>query len=210
MQAVYNRTRLTGVEDVAVTTHDFYAPDAGDFTDAWMDAIAAQYGTFWQGLLTGSWLSSRCTLKELRFYDDYNGDGTPGTVDRVVPMTQTAGSLQMVPPQIACSITELLGPGSRRHWGRFYLPGMSQNALDADGAWAPTFVTAVANGADTLYDAWTTVDYYPGVWVGSGTLFPTPPGDCAPVREIRVDNIPDVIRRRRYEAVTQRETRAIT
>lgn len=204
MQAVYQRTRITGIEDVAVTTHDFWAPGAGDFTTAWMDAISTAFDVFIQGQHTGLNLAQQCRMTSCRFYDDYNGDGTPGEVDYIVTHTQTGGATQMLPPQVACSITELLGPDSRRHWGRFYLPGLSSNTLAADGSFVSGSVTAIADAAEVLYDAWTTADYHPIVWVAG-----TPGFNPVQVVQIRVDSIPDIIRRRRYQDVNLRVTRNI-
>jgi hypothetical protein len=202
MQAQYLRSRITGVEDVAVTTHDFYAPDAGDFTTAWMDTIGSQFETFWS---TGGF-SVACRLHQIRFYDDYNGDGTPGEADYVKAYTTPGGSSgAMLPPQVACSVTELLGPDSRKHWGRFYVPGMSINALDNDGTFNATFVNQCAGAANVLYDAWTTADYTPIVWVAG-----TPGFNPVPVKQVRVDNIPDIIRRRRYQSVSLRVTHDVT
>jgi hypothetical protein len=205
MQAVYTRTRVTGTEDVAVTTHDFYSQAATTFDEAWMTAITDAWKTFLP--IDVGFFSSRCTCKELRFYNGYNGDGSPGEVDRVEVIAENLGSgSAMLPPQIACSVTELLGSESRRHWGRFYLPGPDIGAIAADGSYSTAMVNAVATKAETLYDAWTTADYHPIVWVGRA---PAGASGHAQVTEIRVDSIPDVVRRRRYEDINLRVTKQI-
>jgi hypothetical protein len=206
MKAIYTRARTTGLEDVAVTTHDFHAPNFDDFTDAQCSAIGDQYANFWNDI--NSFLSPQISLLELRFYKGYNGDGSPGDVDFVQPKgLQGAAGTVALPPQVACSITEILGAESRRHWGRFYLPGFGANALAVDGSWTPQMVTLVADQAAILYNAWTTAEVFPIVWVGRA---PAGASGFAQVTEIRVDNIPDVIRRRRFEDVSIRETRAIS
>jgi len=204
MQVVYERLRVTGTEDVAITTHDFWAPGASDFTTSWMDTIAADFTTHFITGLTAR-LSQKLKVREFRFYDDYNGDGTPGEVDYVKGSTATGGSAAaMLPPQVACSVTELLGPDSRRHWGRFYLPGLSSNNLELDGTYNTAAVDAIAAAANSCYDAWATASYYPIVWVAG-----VPGFNPVPVVEVRVDNIPDIIRRRRYQSISYRVTNAV-
>lgn len=203
MQVVYGRTRVTGTEDVAVTTHDFWSESAGDFTTAWMDSIALAFLTMF---VSGGVAHQRCVLREIRFYDDYDGDGSPGEVDYVKGYTNTGAvsSGAMLPPQVACSVTELLGPDSRKHWGRFYLPGIPASALELDGTYSATYVNSLAGLVNTMYDAWSTADYYPVVFVHG------PPGfNPTRVTEVRVDNIPDIIRRRRYEQATLRVTNSV-
>jgi hypothetical protein len=205
MKAIYTRARLTGLEDVAVTTHDFHAPNFDDFTDDQCRLIGDQYEGFW--IRINPFIANSYVLLETRFYKGYNGDGSPGEVDLVHPSGENGAAVAgACPPQIACSVTEILGAESRRHWGRFYLPGPAVSSLATDGSWSPDFVTAVANEAKVMYDAWTTSDVFPIVWVGRA---PGGASGFAQVTEIRVDNIPDVIRRRRFEDVSQRETRPI-
>jgi hypothetical protein len=206
MKAVYTRQRVTGLEDVAITTHDFHAPNQDDFTDAQLDSIGGRFESFWA--LLSPLLGTSISLLELRFYRGYNGDGSPGDVDRTLLVDQAGtATLGMCPPQIACSVTEILGAESRRHWGRFYLPGFAVSNLVADGSWAPSFVAQVADQAAGLYNDWTTAEVFPIVWVGRA---PAGASGFAQVTEIRVDSIPDVIRRRRYEDINVRETRPIS
>jgi hypothetical protein len=206
MKAVYTRARVTGLEDVAITTHDFHAPNFDDFTDAQCAAIGDQYANFWNDI--GTLLTANISLLELRFYKGYNGDGSPGEVDFVQPKALAGLSANAaLPPQVACSITEILGAESRRHWGRFYLPGLATHTLATDGSWLPAHVVTIADQAAILYNAWTTTEVQPIVWVGRA---PAGASGFAAVTEIRVDNIPDVIRRRRFEDVSQRETRPIS
>jgi hypothetical protein len=206
MKAVYSRSRLTGLEDVAITTHDFHAPNQDDFTDAQLEAIGSELASFWTAI--GTFLAPTYTLVETRFYRGYNGDGSPGEVDLVQVHEIAGGGVgSALPPQIACSITEILGAESRRHWGRFYLPGFNVGSVAADGSWAGSTVTNVATSAQNMYNLWTTAEVFPIVWVGRA---PGGASGFAQVTEIRVDNIPDVIRRRRFEDVSQRETRPIS
>jgi len=233
IKAVYTRTRASGAEDVAITTHDLAFAGANDRpNNAQMDAMAAPYITFWNAIKTVAsvGISSRCTLTELRFYTGYDGDGSPGQVDYVktYPLPGSDSSAGMLPAQVACTVTELTD--SRRHWGRFYLPGLSYNGLDVDGTLKSAMVTAMANAAETLYKAWGALtDVTPIVWTRSSHpieylgvapprwrpswIYPAGTTYSAPaalaVQSIRVDEILDIQRRRRFESTMNRQTRQL-
>jgi hypothetical protein len=200
MKASYSRTRSSGTEDVATTSHDFYADALTDFSTGAMDAIGDAFLAMWT-YSPNNVFAPQCHLRELRFYDDYNGDGTPGEADYIKTYDLAGGNpAPMCPPQVACSVTERPTEGGRKHWGRFYLPGISVGALKSDGSLDGTYQAALASALNTMYDAWKTVDYYPIVW--SRATIPGPARIA--VQKIQVDDILDVIRRRRYESVTSR------
>src|SRR4029450_2913804 len=110
IQAVYRRTRVSGAEDVAVTTHDLWYAQTDDPTDAQCNSAAAEFITFWTDLCnaTSGIISAQTTLIELRFYKGYDGDGSPGEVDLVKTYSQSGlVSGNMCPPQVACTVTEM-------------------------------------------------------------------------------------------------------
>lgn len=205
MQAVFQRTRVLGAEDVAVCTFDLFHDTATDFPVAEIVAVGDAFVTFWINI-RNDFYTDNVLLRELRFYDDYNGDGSPGLVDVIRPVG-LAGAAPgvMCPPQVAISVTEMLGPGSRRSWGRFYLPSPAVSVLADDGTLAAARVDQLANEVETLYDAWRAGDRRPVVWVSPGTG----PPDAVTVQQIRVDEILDVQRRRRWESTQIRQTRTI-
>jgi hypothetical protein len=203
MKAVYWRTATLGVEDVAVTTHDFWRDP--DPNEAYADTVAAAFHGAWVDI--GASIPSQVSLKELRFYFGYNFDRTPGEVDYIksysVPGLNTSG---MLPPQCSCSVTEMVTTGglSRRHWGRFYLPGLAKDRVTADGRWTSIGVNDVADAYEVMYD--TLRDGTNGPVVGH--LTPTV-GAHSMVDSIRVDDIVDIIRRRRWDAVGLRVTKPV-
>jgi hypothetical protein len=233
MKCVYSRSRTAGTEDVAVTTHDLYWAGTGDGTDALCDQIADKYSTFWTALNssspTPSVIANNVTLVEYRFYRGYNGDGTPGAVDYVKTVSSPGTSTSsMLPPQIATTITELTD--ERRHWGRFYLPGLSLEALADDGSMSNAAITKIINAAETMYEAWGAItDVTPIVWTRTSHpisynamapprwrptwLFPSGTSYSAPaalaVQSIRIDEILDTQRRRRWESAQLRVTRQL-
>lgn len=228
MKAVYTRTRTAGAEDVAVTTHDLWQ-DADTWTDGQCDTVAAAFNTFWT-TIKATMISTSCKLSELRFYKGYDGDGSPGAVDYIKTYSSAGTAGISCPPQVACTVTELTD--SRRHWGRFYIPGISINLLDVDGSLTSSGVTAVANAAKTMYNAWGAmsgpvtpivwsrsshpIEYaaaaaprWRGSFVTGGAGHVWGPANAVSVQAIRVDEILDVQRPRRYESTQIRNTQQL-
>jgi hypothetical protein len=144
-----------------------------------------------------------------------------------IPGTATGDAL---PPQIACSVTELTD--ARKHWGRFYLPGFGEADNNPTGTLANLAQITIANEAKVLYDRWNAMtDTNAVVWgrITAQSQYNSPivpdrpfPSWFAPpppvttlvtgayaVQKIRVDELWDVIRRRRYQSALVRETRAL-
>jgi hypothetical protein len=215
MKAVYARTRTGAGEDVAVTTHDFYKTGS-DFTGGEVTTIAGHWDTFWTAIKTVG-ISTNCTLTELRFYNGYNGDGTPGEADFIFARSAAGGaSGAMLPPQVACSVTERTP--YRRHWGRYYLPGIAAAVLNNDGTLINSWKTTLIDQAKIFYDAINAMpDIQNTVWGRTGVILNSILGSTTdlsiphpwPVLYLRVDEILDVVRRRRYETVTSRLERTL-
>jgi hypothetical protein len=216
LHMVYSRTRATGVEeDNALTTHHFYSA-----ASQWPDAAPANYETA-ETVISAFWTAmqpvyaNNFKVAEYRWYreDDLNPPwGPPARVTaKNIPGTDSSGA--MLPPQVAIAVTEYTGYEERenqrtiRHWGRFYLPAPSTGILADDGSIAATWVTFIANAVDTMYAGLTASGLVPSVRItGYGAEAPEQQG-WVPVKSIRVDNLFDTIRRRRYESVTLREMR---
>jgi hypothetical protein len=220
LQVVYQRTRVTGAaQDVAVTTHDFVIDDA-----SWpaaaphnYETLESDWATFYNALVGAapSVIGANTKPIEYRWYREDDGELPWGDPARVTTLTGFTGAGNQCPPQVACTVTEIVS--SRRHWGRFYLPGISAARLSADGSLTNATVTLIANAAETLYEAWSTRGVRPVVLgktpVGSGSILGEEISDALfayEVTEIRVDDILDVQRSRRYEQPNLRETRVIT
>lgn len=228
LKAIYQRNRVAGAEDVAVTTHDLYH-DSAEWSDAEMDAAMLALSNFWGAIMTQV-IAPACKLMEIRAYAGYDGDGSPGQVDRIY-QDQRAGSRAgaMCPPQVACTVTEITD--DRRHWGRFYIPGISSGVLAADGTLTLAAQGIIADAAEDLYVAWGSAPdaQTPVVWSRSSRpvqyLVIAPPrwrpswmgGDpptwsppeALSVQAVRVDEVLDVQRPRRYESTQSRLTRQL-
>jgi hypothetical protein len=185
--------------DTAITTHHFEVPITPP-TQADLDAFRSAWGAFW--LAIRGQISNNLTQNETRFYNVPPGPnpvvGDPIDVDiEDEPGTATS---QRLPPQVAISVTE--ETAIRRRWGRFYLPGLTEAAVNAEGRVETGTVDTIANAAHTMYEAMRT----------SGREFAVhrrTDGSYQLVRQIRVDNVFDIIRRRRHSVTTYRSIQSI-
>ena len=96
------------------------------------------------------------------------------------------------PAQVAASIT--LKTGFPRHWGRFYLPHYGK-ALDANGRFTAADVEDMSDAVSALFDAMGGHGFLPVVPIGQ--IDKVPFHALQGVQDVQVDDIPDVIRRRR-------------
>lgn len=105
-----------------------------------------------------------------------------------------------LPPQVSCCVTE--ETASRRHWGRFYLPTPGGSVSATNGRFSNAEVDAVGQAASTMYAVMYGGQYIPVVpttW--SGKSKSTPGAATRTLQNVlanHVDDVPDIIRRRRY------------
>jgi hypothetical protein len=108
-----------------------------------------------------------------------------------------------MPFQVALSVTERTS--IPKHWGRFYLPGFQAQAMETatgTGRWGSTTQATVANATATLYEDLASSGLVPVVVQVQRDKVYAPALNT--VTEIVVDDIPDVIRRRRPKQVISR------
>lgn len=207
VQLVFTRATPTGTtEDVAVCSLNLL-----NFTDAAIDsswttadyvAAEARLNTFWTSVKTefpDELVLSQYRWYRMRFADpmtDLKRFADSGPAVRIttsgVAGTSTAESL---PYQVAVSVT--LKTADRKHWGRIYLPAPSRTAISgsAYGRLDSTRVGNIATPAGVLLN---------GLWDDQLPLIvPTTQVNknlvqgWMAVGAIQVDDILDVIRRRR-------------
>ena len=184
--------------NVAVTTHDWGFPGSEDPGEEDFELIEGRFDDFYAAL--AGFFGSGTKLTGYRWYKlDPDGDGTTGESIRFTERDTTmTSSVTMTAPQVACSVTQITY--SRRRWGRFYLPFVSRENISG-GRYSDGTVSAVANAAEDLEqpveDSWFSIVYSKNLPY------------ALPVQGVRVDNIPDIIRSRRWRAATKRETRVI-
>lgn len=179
-------------QDQAVTTFHYRWNSSDEPDDTDFALVEARLNGFWTALK--SYRTTLVTGGEHRWYGPFDAPGNHGEAIRVTPVTTpligtaTAG----LPQQVACSVTEVTDV--RRRWGRFYIPCLATSVLasaDVSGLFSSTFINAVSAAADTAFSQ-TLAE-----WTFS--VFGAPLPTSLPVRKIRVDSVPDVQRRRRWD-----------
>jgi hypothetical protein len=133
-----------------------------------------------------------------------------------VDVAGTGTGSNTLPPQVAMTVTEKTS--SRKHWGRFYLPQQIMGTLDATGLFAASEVSAILGAAVTFYNSCRAASMVPVVWSiqkpdrpksGGGTL-PAVSAVAYEVLSLQVDDIVDIIRRRRYKVGVTKSSTALT
>lgn len=220
------------IEDVDVCTFHFLKVASGapasyvDGTD--LPAVETALSAFWTTEKTD--YPSFMHSDQFRWYKDgpafyaLNGDSSayvpigdnPAIRVTEVDVAGTSGATAILPPQCAFSITEKTS--SRKHWGRFYLPSGDANRLDATGLLGETERSGTLAAAVTFYNACRTASMLPVVWsvqkpvrpkAGGGTL-PAQAATAYEIVSLQMDDIVDVVRRRRYQNGVNKTTTTLT
>jgi hypothetical protein len=185
-------------DDVAAMHFDFLNLTGGAPDDTWTAAdfttVEAAINTWWAS--TKPMVHESHTLREIRWYRVGTGVVPPNPAARVtaVGFAGTSSS-QMLPPQIAISLT--MKTARRLQWGRTYLPGITASDIAGRGILQTSVIQALADAVDVLITTTASSDFHAGVLSGvAGSFFTT--------ESIQVDNIADVIRRRRWRNPTAR------
>jgi hypothetical protein len=201
VQMTWSRTTPAGVrEDVALTDFHFgssaVAGGYSHLTSAEMGSIETLLDAMWTTLKTNyqsHWILSGYVWRDYGadFPLGKTGLSKPGPARRITART-VAGTSAGTPLADQTSQNVTFRTASRKHWGRIYLPAASSGILDQYGHIASASVDAFAaavhtmiNGANALSPA---IDTF--VWSAKNR------GQFA-INELRMDDVPDVIRRRR-------------
>jgi hypothetical protein len=197
------------VPDASWTTSD-YANVEGAATTFW-NAIKDKYKAETK-LAEFSWRADGPEFKPF-------GDSLSPTL-RVTPVSLpgTHTATEMLPPQCACTVTEVTEahytaygvgvpgkvPGTgrtqvRNRWGRFYLPAPAVQEV-GDGRWKNSMYVTVADAVKVFYDTLIDLDLFP-------VMYSPTTGVAHSIVEIRVDDIVDVIRSRRFITPISRTAR---
>jgi len=195
VQLVFDRSGLTPAEDTAVMTCHIRevvqgAPDILPVTDQGRQDFISRLTTWFNGGLH-TVVSSQITFLEARFYDVPNAFGTPMGDPVLVHTFNSPGTSasKMLPPQIAVSVT--FKTDKRKTWGRFYIPGMTDAYLLANGRLDEGICPQIATWTHSLTSRAGTgaalVVFSRKEWTHHDPQF------------IQVDDLYDVIRSRRYD-----------
>lgn len=211
MQLVADRPSASTVsEDAAICTFDIAKIDGSGTVGSWS---STDYTTC-EGLFTTFLNSykpnfgSGCHFNQYRWYDmrfapytvskPFRDSGPP---QRVTSISIAGGSSSSLPYQLAISVTEKTG--SRRHWGRFYLPCPAQNTVDLPAPRITSAVqTSIATAAGVLYGGLMAANFLPVVPFTQ--VAGVPQRGLMGITSVQVDDIFDVQRSRRPATVAQR------
>lgn len=189
-------------DDVCNMHFDFINFTGGTPDDTW---TSGDYTTM-NGHVYDWWtavknlVSNKYVLEQFRWYRVGTGVVPPNPPENVNAVGTGGGgtgtsSGQTLPPQLACSLT--LKTAARKQWGRTYVPGITDSHITGSGTFDSTLVNQHANALDALVTDSQSDDFAMGVLSGvAGSFFL--------VEQVQVDDIADVIRRRRWRNPTIR------
>lgn len=215
-------------EDVRVMTFHMLKLSGGAPISTWDQAdydAAVGWFTTWHGTLRGLW-RPEMVWSAIKFYKAGPAIVPPQvpaySLDKNEPGTATTVTM---PPQVAISVTEIAGV--KKGWGRFYLPAPVTSAVTIGGTLtnagrpATGMLTAIADYTDALYESAITANipfvvYRPKLEANrptgsppSPSELPERPANAQVVEQIQIDDVYDVIRRRRWDHPTLRVQRSI-
>jgi hypothetical protein len=107
----------------------------------------------------------------------------------------------MLPPQVAESVT--FKTVSRRHWGRIYWPAITAANSTSSGTIGTAEVDTLANAFVACFNTCRAANLYPVVYDHVS-------GTSRSVDTVQVDDLFDVIRRRRWKQPSYRKIVALT
>jgi len=192
-QVVYTRSPSGSVEDVATTSHDFLNITSGNPDDTWVDAdfvtVESLLDTFFTSLKPI--LHSSTKVTSYRWYRIGPGVPPPNPAVRITTKSIQGTGADAQVAQVACSVTEKTA--IRREWGRFYLPGLAWSLTDpTTGRFHAANLGTVNNAAGVLYAGASSAEF-PAV------VYSKTRGKAYTVESTQVDDVPDVIRSRRFD-----------
>ncbi len=213
-EVIFGRNAPAGLqEDAAMVTFDLLRTDAAGPQDTWTVAHFQLAESRIQTLLTSlsSLLPASHTRKEVRWYRKaFNPLTTSkaiadsGPPVRVLSLGNTPfGGPGPDPYQVAMSVTERTA--LPKHWGRFYLPislGATWEAGASTGRFKHASMDTVALAVKAMYEGLHTDNLAPCVPITQ--LNKGPARALVGISHVRVDDIPDIQRRRRPGTVAYR------
>jgi hypothetical protein len=208
----FSRTPPTLVaEDVDVVTMSFLKAPGGTPTDAWdtsdYTTLETALGTLWNSLKVA--YPNYIGPVEYRWYADGPAfhpaptDGNPAR--RVTTPTLVVGSVTSgatLPPQDAISVT--FKTDIRKHWGRVYMPAPAVGAnVNLNGTLADSVCDLYRGAFVTFFNAARAASLVPVVFsLTASTAFG--------INSVQVDDLIDVMRKRRWKRAAYKTDVALT
>jgi len=196
---VYSRLLHTPPQDQMTTHIDFLNVTAGSPDDTWTDAdfafLEGEIVNFQQ--LIAPQIHTKTVLDQIRWYRVGPGIVPPNPAVRILEVNTPGTSGTQGAAQVAATITLKTVP--RRQWGRMYLPVAGNMIAGADGRFSQTAVQAVADAANLMFTNAAANEFLP-------VIFSKSRGKAYGIESLTVDNVPDVIRSRRFNEATFKAT----
>lgn len=199
-ELVIDRTLAHAGGDADVCHFDFLNMTGGSPDDTWtttdFTGLETKIESFWTALV--GQISSHYRLTQINWYRVGSGAPHPNPAERALTLTTPiAGGFggHTLAPQSACSLT--LRNGVRKSWGRTYLPLVALS-LDSTGSISHADVDTIAGAANTLVTSASSTDMILGTYSARLNAF-------LACEHVEVDDVIDVIRRRRWKASTYKK-----
>lgn len=199
VQTVHERTGVAPItDDVEVTTTHWRWDGSGDPGDTDFLIVEARLDGFWSTI--ANLRSDSVTVREHRWYPAVLPPDTPGEALRVIASgIEGTATGNLHPPQVATTLTFITDV--RRRWGRFYIGGLTTVGADFAGRQTSAAIISIVEAAESAFLNTATN------W--KVQVFGSPTPNSLPVRSVRVDDVFDIIRSRRYGGTLIRETRSL-
>lgn len=211
VQMVWTDT-VSGLKaDEMIVTFDIANITNGGLDSSWTtqdySTVTAQLAALFENW--AAHMDSTVNSKEIRYYrraynpysvaDPYPPSGPPEHVD---PWVAVGADIRPMPHQVAVTHSEITT--YPRHWGRAYWPALgATSSMVGGGRLSSTFVDAWATELQTVYDNLMTAEFFP--CVPTTRVNGVASRQLLGVQSIQVDNVADIIRRRRARQTTYRK-----
>jgi hypothetical protein len=195
-----DRSSISALLDPAYVHFDFLNTTSGAPDDTWIlsdfTTLETALQAWWNN--TRSFMVSGYKMTRIIWHRVGSGVGKPNPAERVLTITTPALGTEATGGQalqVACSIT--FRTGVRRSWGRTYLP--FSRALPGSTSMLPSAtVDSVASYTNTLVNSAAAGDFHL-------VVVSKPLASALVVEQIEVDDVLDIIRRRRPKRSTYKK-----
>lgn len=196
-QIVWTRETMVPRQD-AVTTHvDFLNLTNGQPDDTWTDADFTTVEQMINDMLTTirPYHTTKVICTQVRWYRVGPGILPPNPAIRISGFASPGSATVGNAPQVAASVTLKTVP--RKQWGRMYLPLNASSIEVGDGRFNAAAVDTVGSAVAGMVNSAVNAQFPP-------VIFSKVRGKAYTVETVQMDDVPDVIRSRRFNEATHK------
>jgi len=211
VQTIWDIAGSTEASDRAVTTFDIVNVTGAAIDNSWTDADYNSVNSDISGLCT-LWLAHMPTSARLVGINYYRRSFNPlsnqqpftksGPPERSYTYNNAGTGTGVLVRQVASTTTDRTT--YPRHWGRNYWPflNLASSSVDASGYLVPAFTDAWGLAVHDQYANMMNKEFFPVVPVTQVAGVPT--RGLLGITQIQMDNLPDIVRRRRPKLATHK------